>query len=198
MIDKASNASLSIAHFAPERALFNALSNHSQNASYECYDLFPEKYKFADGVIKKCNLVEVDASFEESSYDLVLHNHVLEHVPSDVEKLILSLNKLVRPGGLHVFTIPMRKGAFDEDLSDSLTPEQRRKRFGQEDHVRIFSASDSEQWLKNLLHRDKVVFRLNEFLTAGMADLFGVRKVFDNDQNGALNGSTVFFYRNAI
>lgn len=54
------------------------------------------------------NLLVCDASnmpFQDSCYDMVFSNSVLEHIP-DLEGTLLELGRILKPGGRLVFTVP--------------------------------------------------------------------------------------------
>jgi SAM-dependent methyltransferase len=51
----------------------------------------------------------MDLSYADESFDLVLTSETLEHIP-DVQKGLSEIRRVLRPGGLHVFTIPVRWG----------------------------------------------------------------------------------------
>ncbi|EHK78088.1 hypothetical protein SM0020_10430 [Sinorhizobium meliloti CCNWSX0020] len=184
----------SIHHFAPERSLYNELSAHGKNEQYRCYDFSPEIYKFANGRIKRHDLCDRDANRDLAMADIILHNHVLEHLPTDFRHVLGDLNSRLAPGGIHVFTLPMKGGKYDEDLSPNLAPEERKRRFAQEDHVRIFGRDDALEMIGEALGGNGSVFRLNHYITPAMASVFGVRTSYDIDAGGGVGGSTVFYY----
>jgi len=72
------------------------------------------------------------------SYDLIVCNHVLEHV-NDFRKALKEMFRILRPGGSFVCSFPMDPNVelLDEDLSVQ-TEEERIRRFGQNDHLRVF------------------------------------------------------------
>jgi len=81
--------------------------------------------------------------FAPGSFDCIMHNHVLEHLPCDVVGALRGLNALVAPGGYHLFSAPiMPHRTTIEDFRPDLTPQERLRRFGQDDHVRMFGALD--------------------------------------------------------
>jgi len=45
-------------------------------------------------------------SYSEASFDLVVHSDVLEHVP-DVEQALAEIHRVLKPGGLHIFSVPV-------------------------------------------------------------------------------------------
>lgn len=184
-----------VAHFAPERALFVILRHKLPKVRYRCFDIEPERYTFAKGEIEHTDLCDDASPALQKSYDLILHNHVLEHVPASVESVLGKLGNRLNRGGLQVFTIPVRVGGFDEDLNPALTKEERIKRFGQEDHFRIFGNDDCENMLQKILKQDDVVLRLPSFLSRADAEKYGVTRLFESDLSGDVTGNTIFYHR---
>lgn len=116
-------------HFAPEQCFlkrFRAL----ENIDYTTTDLLSP---IADVKADICNL-----PFEDNSYDIILCNHVLEHIPDDT-KAMQELFRVMKPGGYGVFQIPQdisRQTTFEDNtITDK---KERAKIFGQYDHVRVY------------------------------------------------------------
>ncbi|GBQ85711.1 hypothetical protein AA13595_1716 [Gluconacetobacter johannae DSM 13595] len=126
--------------------------------------------------------------------DIIIHNHVLEHIPADFAETIQALNSLLVPGGIQAFTIPIRPGKFDEDLSPSLSDDERRQRFYQEDHVRIFGTDDAVPMMQSIMKTDKVVFRLNEHISPELAAAYGLTTTYKADRIDSVCSNTVFYY----
>lgn len=74
----------------------------------------------------------------DQSYDMVVCNHVLEHV-NDYRTALKEIFRILRPGGSLVCSFPMDSAIdlVDEDPS-VITAEERYRRFGQSDHLRVF------------------------------------------------------------
>ena len=76
--------------------------------------------------------------FGDNQFDLILCNHVLEHIPNDT-KAMQELYRVMKPGGWGIFQIPQdlkRENTFEDDtITDK---KERAKIFGQYDHVRIY------------------------------------------------------------
>ena len=140
-------------HFAPEKISYERF-DLNQSISYTPCDLFPELYNYGGkSKIKKVDITNIP--FEDQSFDIILCNHVLEHIPDD--NLAMSeLYRVLSEGGNGIFQVPIdysRKETY-EDWSIT-SPEEREKAFGQNDHVRWYG-----QDYKNRL--EKVGFTVNE------------------------------------
>jgi hypothetical protein len=133
-----SNASL--LHVAPERCLFDRLST-VPSLNYVPGDKMGHGYGKQAGV-RELDLLAID--FPAATFDYVLCNHVLEHI--DADTLAMSeIFRVLKPGGTAIVTIPLRKGPTLEDPS-ATTPAQRKKLFGQWDHVRFYGEDVSERF----------------------------------------------------
>ncbi|NDI99324.1 methyltransferase domain-containing protein [Flavobacterium sp. LaA7.5] len=118
-----------VLHFAPEQAFYKRFRNQ-KNLDYTTTDL---NSPLADVKADICNL-----PFEDNSYDMILCNHVLEHIPDDT-KAMHELYRVLKPGGMGIFQIPQdlsRDVTFEDN---SITDAKERARiFGQYDHVRVY------------------------------------------------------------
>ena len=75
--------------------------------------------------------------FDDSTFDLVICNHVLEHVPDD-RRAMREIARVLKPGGEAILLVPdVATLETDEDLS-IVDPTERVLRFGQSDHVRRY------------------------------------------------------------
>lgn len=123
------NAPQKVVHFAPEQAFYQRFRKLG-NLDYTTTDL---NSPLADVKADICDL-----PFEENSFDVILCNHVLEHIPDDT-KAMRELYRILKPGGWGILQIPQdlkREVTFEDDtITDK---EVRAKIFGQYDHVRIY------------------------------------------------------------
>lgn len=123
------SAPLKVLHFAPEQAFYKRFRS-LKNLTYTTTDL---NSPLADVKADICNL-----PFADNSFDVILCNHVLEHIPND-KKAMQELFRVLRPNGWGIFQIPQdlkRKTTYeDHGITDK---KERAKIFGQYDHVRIY------------------------------------------------------------
>lgn len=120
---------LKVLHFAPEQAFYKRFKK-MKNLEYITTDL---NSPLADVKADICDL-----PFKDNEFNVILCNHVLEHIPDDT-KAIQELYRVLKPGGYGIFQIPqdLRRELTYED--NSITDKKERaKIFGQYDHVRIY------------------------------------------------------------
>jgi SAM-dependent methyltransferase len=77
--------------------------------------------------------------FGENTFDVVLCNHVLEHVKDDIQAMS-EIRRVLRPGGFAILQVPFFNPVGDKTYADdSITdPRERERIFGQDDHVRKY------------------------------------------------------------
>ncbi len=77
--------------------------------------------------------------FGENHFDVVLCNHVLEHVQDDI-KAMSEIYRVLKPGGWAIMQVPFFSPIPEVTFEDSSIthPREREKIFGQDDHVRKF------------------------------------------------------------
>ncbi len=118
-----------VLHFAPEQSFYKRFRK-LEHKEYVTTDL---NSPLADVHADICDL-----PFADNTYDIILCNHVLEHIPDD-RKAMRELYRVMAPGGWGVFQIPQdlkREHTFeDPSITD---PSERRRIFGQYDHLRVY------------------------------------------------------------
>lgn len=126
-----------VIHFAPEKMYYDKLSNMA-NVEYYPVDLFPERYDFKGKVeITKADITAIP--FEDNYFDVILCNHVLEHISDDRSAMSELFRVMKKEKGWGVFQVPIdynRENTY-EDCSIT-NPNEREKAFGQYDHVRWY------------------------------------------------------------
>ena len=153
-----------VLHIAPERSLQKRL-RALPKLDYLSGDL--------DSPLADMQLDVTDLSFPDASFDVVICNHVLEHVPDD-RKAMSELHRVLRPGGWAVLMVPdVEEEATFEDPT-AVTPEQRLALFGQDDHVRRYGR-DYVQRLESAGFRVSVE-ELDHEISADEQRRLGLRK----------------------
>ena len=144
-----------VLHFAPEQAFFKKFKNLSL-LDYTTTDL---NSPLADVSADICAL-----PFQDNSFDIILCNHVLEHIPDDI-KAMSELYRVLKPSGWGIFQIPqdLKRDLTFED--DSITDRKERAEiFGQYDHVRIYGLDYFDRLIEAGFTVNAVDY------TAGMSD----------------------------
>nr|WP_289847887.1 class I SAM-dependent methyltransferase [Aliiglaciecola lipolytica] len=120
---------IKVLHFAPETVLSRKLK--SIFSHYITADL---NAKNVDMTIDM-----TDIPFPDEHFDLIIANHVLEHIPDD-KKALNELKRVLKSmSGLAILQVPISLNSEQtyEDFSID-TDEGRLHAFGQEDHVRLY------------------------------------------------------------
>ncbi len=127
-------ASDSVLHFAPDPQIQKILQSLVQ--TYHTTDLRAKNVTF------QLDIENLDIA--DQSYDKVVCSHVLEHV--DDVKALSEVYRILKPGGMAVFAVPIVEGWDTTYENTSVTsPEGRKAHFGQRDHVRIYGRDFRER-----------------------------------------------------
>ena len=156
---------LKVLHLAPEQVLYKKFK------SFEHWD-----YTTAD---LHSPLAEVKADicalpFEENTYDLILCNHVLEHIQDHI-KAMEELYRVLKKGGTLIAQVPLeeqREKTFEDN--SILDKKERTKVFGQYDHVRIYG-KDFYSFLDQVGFKSQAISYASS-LTEEEFNLFGLQK----------------------
>lgn len=120
---------LKVLHIAPEQEFLRRFKK-MDNLDYTSADLF------SPIVDVKADIL--DLPFADNSFDVIVCNHVLEHIVDD-RKAMSELYRVMKPGGWGILQVPM-KNSLEKTYEDfTITdPKERQKHFGQYDHVRWY------------------------------------------------------------
>ena len=139
-----------VLHFAPEMSLARLFIERVGDENYHRHDFSPELFPPELGVTR-FDLVTDVWGLPDDTYDLIIHSHVLEHVPCWLAAVFWNLQRALKPDGRHVFALPfLDVGGSSENLDPSIGDDARQIAFGQRDHVRAFSLHDVDATLGTL------------------------------------------------
>lgn len=147
-----------VLHLAPEAGIGRNIRKIIGDG-YDAVDIRPEIYP-ADLNIRQFDLTTDVEDLPSKHYDLVIHSHVLEHIPCDMTSVLWHLHRSMTDSGTHVICVPVLPGHYSSDFGP-LTIGEKTARFGQFDHVRKFGHDDFD------MHLGKV-FRLNPYDHSGI------------------------------
>ncbi|WP_071591937.1 class I SAM-dependent methyltransferase [Baaleninema simplex] len=120
---------LKVLHIAPEKIFYHKFIE-LDNLDYLTADL--------DSSLAMVKMDITDIQYDDNSFDVVLCNHVLEHIPND-RQAMRELCRVLKPGGWAILQVPLdldRDETFEDPSVES--PEERERLFGQKDHVRWY------------------------------------------------------------
>ena len=130
-------------HFAPERGLARILRERG-GGNYRALDIDPSLYPDQD--VEPFDMCRDAPSLEPGRYDLIVHNHVLEHIECNYTAVLVHLSRALKATGLMLFSVPILPGPFSETLMEG-TAEVKLSRFGPSLHVRCFGADTLQRTL---------------------------------------------------
>lgn len=134
----------SVLHFSPEKYVYRYVKS---KANVVTADLNPGFYSLIDPAVRKEDATQLQ--LPENTFDLIIANHVLEHIPDDLQAM-QEFFRVLKPGGSAILQVPYSEilettietpGIHDPALQSLL--------YGQNDHVRIYALND---YLKRLRH----------------------------------------------
>jgi len=128
----------SVLHVTPEFCITDRLLSTWPRMRYRTA-MFPQ-HPFADYCFDVQRI-----SLPSESVDVVICNHILEHVPDDRAALD-ELYRVIKTGGFLFVQVPFdanREITFEDP--SVVSAEKRRELFGQEDHVRVYGADFAQR-----------------------------------------------------
>jgi SAM-dependent methyltransferase len=125
-----------IVDFAPSAPLSalvrRRIESSGQRIRYRTADLL------AEHVDDRVDISDL-RSYESSQFTFFICSHVLEHVTDD-RKAMRELHRILKPGGKGILMVPIILSLEQIDEDPDITGEgERWRRFGQFDHVRLYS-----------------------------------------------------------
>jgi len=155
--------SLKVLHVAPEQAFYKSFKK-LDNIDYTTTDLHSP---LANVKADICDL-----PFKENQFDVILCNHVLEHIPND-KKAMKELFRVLKPGGWAILQVPLDSKRLKTFQDDTITdPKERMRVFGQYDHVRLYGMDYFEKLEKSGFSTQAIIYA--EELTSEEITRFGV------------------------
>ncbi|GLQ96684.1 hypothetical protein GCM10007863_11040 [Dyella mobilis] len=129
---------MQIVHFAPEKRLSRLISAIGVSRYVGC-DLYPSRPE-----LERIDIL--NTGFESASFDLLIANHVLEHVDDDMQALS-EIYRVLRPGGYAILQTPFSSKLQRTWQDDGIQGEMARlMAYGQEDHVRLYGKDIFERF----------------------------------------------------
>lgn len=125
------NDPLKVLHIAPEQCFYKRFRK-LKNLEYTTADL--------ESPLADIKLDVQQMPFDHDTFDVVICNHVLEHVPDD-RKAIREILRVLKPGGFAIMQVPLDMSLQEtyED-PDIVSPKDREKHFRQKDHYRLYGS----------------------------------------------------------
>lgn len=127
-----------VLHIAPEQGISARIrANHS--ADYYCGDIDAARYGYVH-TVDVTNMCQ----FRDGSFDYIIINHVLEHIP-DLAAAVSELKRLLKEEGRIIMSFPICTDQQTVEETEPMTAAERIRLFAQEDHVRLFGSDYKER-----------------------------------------------------
>ena len=132
-----------ILHFSPEKHLYNFIK---RLASVTTADITPGFYRNIDKNIRLADATNLP--FADSAFDLLIANHILEHIPED-QTAMKEMHRVLNDKGLAILQVPYSE-TLDTPIEEPNIndPIRQAALYGQKDHVRIYAKNDYIQRLQ--------------------------------------------------
>ncbi len=126
-----------ILHLSPEKNIYQYINNR---ATVVTADLIPGFYASIDPNIQQQDATHL--TYPDESFDGLIANHVLEHIPDDV-KAMKEFFRVLKAGGSAILQVPYST-SIDTTIETPFLndPVQQSALYGQKDHVRIYAIQD--------------------------------------------------------
>jgi SAM-dependent methyltransferase len=130
------NKPIRMLHLAPELNLQRALKR-CKNVKHVSADLVSSLASINTDVTALC--------FRDKMFDVVICNHVLEHI-SDDYLAMKEIFRVLKPGGMAILQVPIAVSRLTTTEDPTVCdPAARRRLFGQDDHVRLYGQDYSSR-----------------------------------------------------
>lgn len=135
------NPKFSILHAAPEKMVSNEFLKFKYK-EYICIDKFMPGYSYPDYTV---DMDLLNLNFQSNYFDLVICNHVLEHIDDDIAAM-KELFRVLKPGGKAILQVPVASNLAVTYQNDNVQSDKERElHYGQYDHVRIYGQDYTER-----------------------------------------------------
>jgi predicted SAM-dependent methyltransferase len=155
---------INLLHVAPEVGLQKIIKSN-KNINYVSMD-------------KSSHLAEhhmdiENIEFEDNYFEVVIANHVFEHVSND-KKAMKEIYRVMKPEGWAILQVPISMKLKNTYEDSSITnPEERIKAFGQNDHIRIYG-KDYKNKLSDVGFEVKVSYFGRDEITKEDCERYGI------------------------
>ncbi len=158
-------AKINVLHIAPEQPFLKKFRK-LENINYVTADLYSP---LADVKTDIRNMI-----FSDNTFDVILCNHVLEHIDEE-QKALKELYRTLKTGGWAIIQVPIDY-SLEKTYEDKtiVTKKEREKYFGQYDHLRVYGRDYPQRlrkagftviednFIKSFTKKEIEIFRFDE------------------------------------
>lgn len=133
-----------VLHFAPEEPIWKIISRNP-DIDYVCGDIAPEQYPEVTNC-RKIDALHID--FPDGYFDVVIANHLIEHVDEDL--FLKELKRVLKDDGKALLSTPVYM-ELEQTLENPEynTPALKRKYYGHHEHLRKYGRDTAERFSRH-------------------------------------------------
>lgn len=150
-----------VLHFAPELSIINILKNNI-NIDYYTGDIIKGRAMHITDI--------TSMQYADSTMDYIICNHVLEHIV-EIKRAISEIKRVLKDDGVFIFSFPICDDLNTYEDINIISPEDRLKHYGQEDHVRLYGKDFADIYIKYGFDLD--ICRPKDMLTKEEIERYG-------------------------
>jgi SAM-dependent methyltransferase len=177
-----------VGHFAPEAFFMDHFAG-MPGVTYIAYDKFPQHYRHNQVTVQELDLCTDRDKLPTSAFDLVIHSHVLEHLPCAFAPVLADMKRMLKPGGVMLFSVPIDADVTSEGVDPAQNAMEVELRERQGNHMRVFGKNDFPAVVAGILGAECLV---------GQRDMFSEEELLAANipvaRKGEPTGKSVFLY----
>ena len=130
------NKEVTLLHVSPEHSIKDYLTTF-QNINYYSGDKFEERYQgfYYDKTTFSLDLINL--KFPNEYFDIIICNHVLEHIKED-QKALQEIKRVLKYEGWAILQVPIACENEKTIEYQKMSSQKRRNIYGQSDHMRLY------------------------------------------------------------
>jgi len=125
---------ITMLHVAPRNSLKKIFKKH-KNIKYIAGDKYELGYNYTKDVIR---IDLTSLKFDDEFYDVIVCNHVLEHIEDDL-KALKEIHRVLKKDGFAILQVPISTKLEKTLEGIAQNEEERLLQYGQKDHFRIYA-----------------------------------------------------------
>ena len=138
---------LTLLHVSPESSVKSFLAKFP-NINYYSGDKFEERYQGFYYDKTTLNLDLTNLQFPNDNFDIIICNHVLEHIKEE-KKALFEIKRVLKYNGWAILQVPIANKNKNTIEYQNLSSKKRESIYGQDDHMRLYGLDYADRLRSN-------------------------------------------------